>query len=300
MIILLLAIIGSTVYFLLRSQMAPSTQTPHATATPNLVATSRSASSTAQQQKNATSTVTGAGTAMAKAQANATATANAKNAASSAHANATATARANATATADANAKATPGVIQTAVAGNAVYQDALNNATNGDTQAAQWDSSANCVFQQDGYHIVGMGGQPFQLCHEAAKSFNDLTVQANISIQQGSSGGVLFRITGVGGYLFDVDTTGRYRISRSSNFATGGITALQDWTNNSAIKTGTQENTLQLIAKGGQLLFYANGTFLKSMNDGTFSAGTIGFAAGASSNGGMVNVVCSNLSVYGA
>ncbi len=308
-IILLLLIIGSTVYFLLRSQLAaPAAQTPRPTATPNLVATSQSASSTVQQQKNATSTVTAGGTATARAQANATATASAKNAASTAHANATATARANATATANANATATPGVIQTAVAGTAVYQDELNNASNGDTVAAQWDSSTgtppvpNCMFQSDGYHVVGTvgQGQAFQICHEAAKSFNDLTVQVNISIQQGSAGGVLFRLNGNGGYLFEVDNTGRYSIVKSSDFSNGNTTALQDWTNSSAVKTGTQENTLQLIAKGNMLLFYVNGTFLKSVSDSTFSGGSIGFAASASGTGGAVNIACSNLSVYGA
>jgi eukaryotic-like serine/threonine-protein kinase len=309
-IILLLAIIGSTAYFLLRSQLGTSSvQTPTPTAAPNLAATAQSASATAQQQKNATSTVTsiGTATAKAKAQTNATATANARNAANTAHANATATAKAqaNATATANANATATPGVIQTAVAGNPVYQDALNNANNGATQGAQWDSSTgtppvqNCVFQADGYHVIGTIGQAFQICHEAAKAFNDFAVQVNISIQQGSAGGVLFRLNGNGGYLFEVDATGRYSVVKSTDFTSGNMTALQDWTNSSAVKTGTQENQLQLIAKGGTLLFYVNGTFLKAITDTTFSSGVIGFAASAGNNGGAVNVVCSNLNIYG-
>ncbi len=147
---------------------------------------------------------------------------------------------------------------------------------------------------------MGTVGQAFQICHEAAKSFNDLTVQVNISIQRGNAGGVLFRLNGNGGYLFEVDNTGRYSIVKSSDFTNGNTTALQDWTSATAVKTGTQENTLQLIAKGNMLLFYVNGTFLKSVSDSTFSGGTIGFAASASSTGGAVDVVCSNLSVYGA
>src|SRR5205823_6250543 len=53
--------------------------------------------------------------------------------------NLTANAQATTATTAQAKASATAGVIQTATAGQPIYQDALNDPNNSTTQAAQWD-----------------------------------------------------------------------------------------------------------------------------------------------------------------
>ncbi|GCE17594.1 serine/threonine-protein kinase [Dictyobacter kobayashii] len=266
--------------------------TPEPTATPNLQSTSQAATSTAVQQANGSATAVAQAT--ATVQAKATVTANEKK-------QATATAQAQVTATAQAKASATAGVIQTATAANPLYTDALNNKDNADTQAAQWDSDlTTCSFQGDGYHVNADQLNTFAKCHEAGKQFQNFAVQVDMSIQSGHSGGLFFRMN-VGplqGYLFEVDNKGNYKISVSKNYDLGSMTVLRDWAASSALKTGTDKNRLQVIARGGTLLFYINGVYQPDpIQDTTFNGGDIGFLA-AWDKGDKTSVVYSNLSVY--
>ena len=217
-----------------------------------------------------------------------------------AHANATAAAIAAATATVQAQATATAGVIQTATSGKPAYQDALNNANNPNTKAAHWDQDNNCTFQSDGYHVLE--GNSVHGCKESANTYQNMAITVDMRILSGHSGGIFFRVTtdvfnNYSGYLFEVDSTGRYKISRSQDF-TLDFHPLQDWTASSALKKGTQAtNTLQVIAQASGLSFYANGVFLVRLTDTTFTAaGVVAFLA--SSAGTSTEVVYSNLKIY--
>ena len=55
-------------------------------------------------------------------------------------------------------------------------------------------------------------------------------------------------------------------------------------------------NTLQVIARGSNLYFYANGAFLVQLTDINYTTGDIAFLA--ASDGIATEVVYSNLSVY--
>ena len=232
---------------------------------------------------------------------NLTATAQAAIAATAtAHANATATAIAAATATVQAQASATAGVIQTATAGTPSYQDALNNANNSNTKAAKWDQDSNCAFQSDGYHAIE--GSGLHGCKESANTYKNMAITVDMRILSGHSGGLFFRVNtdifnNYSGYLFEIDSTGRYKISSSSNY-TFNVATLQDWKTSSALKQGNSAtNTLQVIAKGSNLSFYANGVFLVKLTDTSFtSAGVVAFLT--SSAGTQTEVVYSNLKIY--
>ncbi|HEX6481773.1 MAG TPA: serine/threonine-protein kinase [Ktedonobacteraceae bacterium] len=215
-----------------------------------------------------------------------------------AHANATAAAIAAATATVQAQASATAGVIQTATSGKAAYQDALNNPNNPNTKAAQWDQDSHCTFQSDGYHVLESNG--LHGCKESANTYQNMAITFDMRILSGHSGGLFFRanagiLNDYSGYLFEVDGTGRYKISSSQtlNFAT-----LQNWTASTALKKGNSAtNTLQVIARGSSLSFYANGAFLVKLTDTTISAaGVVAFFA--SSAGTPTEVLYSNLKIY--
>lgn len=213
---------------------------------------------------------------------------------------ATATAIAAATATVQAQASATAGVIRTATAGTPSYQDALNNANNSNTKAANWDQDSNCAFQSDGYHAIE--GSGLHGCKESANTYKNMAITVDMRILSGHSGGLFFRVNtdifnNYSGYLFEIDSTGRYKISSSSNY-TFNVATLQDWTASSALKQGNAvTNTLQVIAKGSSLSFYANGVFLVKLTDTSFtSAGVVAFLA--SSTGTPTEVVYSNLKIY--
>jgi hypothetical protein len=240
---------------------APVVQSPtiHPTATPNLTATALAAQA-------------------------ATATAQAQQ---------TATAIAGVTATAEAHASATAGVIQTATSGKPAYQDALNNAND----PANWDQNSQCVFASDGYHVKESSS--LHGCKESAYTYQNAAITVDVRILSGQSGGLFFRInTDVFneyyGYLFEIDSAGKYRISVSGNYSRGS-TPLQGWTTASALKQG--RNTLQVIAQDSNLMFYANGVFLVQLKDTTYNtSGVVAFLA--TSNGKPADVVYSNLNVY--
>jgi hypothetical protein len=278
------------------------------TAAPDLTATALAAAAAtataqgkAQNQATATAQAAASATAQAQAQNQATATAQATlTATAQAQAQATATVIAGVTATAQAQAQATAGVVQTTTAGSPAYQDLLTDSTQSNTVAANWDQDDHCAFMSDGYHVsenlslVNLHG-----CRESAYTYSDLAVSVDVKILNGHSGGLFFRVSTdplnnyTGGYLFEIDSQGNYRISSFN----GGAQPLHDWTSSSALKQGnTVTNTLLAIAQGSKLLFYANGVFLTEVDDSTYTSGVIAFLATTTDTN--ADVVYTNVKVY--
>jgi eukaryotic-like serine/threonine-protein kinase len=289
----LVLIAGSVGLFFVNMARQPANAQPAITATAqaNLTATSESATLNAQMTGTA---LANAATATTQAQINATATAISATATATAQETATAIAGMTATAGTQASATATP------FAGTPVYQDALNNPTDTNTVAENWDQNSNCYFAADGYHVIESSN--LHGCKESANSYPNAAITVDVRIVSGQSGGLFFRITTdiinrYAGYLFEIDSAGRYRISMSGNYSSGS-NPLQDWTTTSALKQGNSvTNTLQVIAQGSSLLFYANGMFLVQEPGQTYSSGAIAFCA-TSDGTTTADVVYSNLKVF--
>jgi len=291
-LIVLLAVAGPIVYVLLGNSLSGSgktagtvvggqTQTattgsksPTTTATPNQTATAQAFANATQQTKNVT-----------------------------------ATAIAGVTVTVQARASATAGVIQTATTGTPLYQDPMNNVDNPQTQQEQWQSDSHCGFKAGDYQIT-KGTSFFNLgqiqgCLENGNKYDNMALSVDMTIVSGHSGGIFFRVSpktlgAYAGYLFEVDSIGRYKLSKSSNFSTGtGNAILQDWTPSSVIKVGAK-NTLQFIASGNTFSLYANGVFLTTVtdNDNTFTYGYIALLASTATDGGDATIVYSNMNIY--
>jgi eukaryotic-like serine/threonine-protein kinase len=296
----LLLIAGSVGLFFVNMARQPANAQPGTTATAqaNLTATSDSATAKAQM----TGTALANATATAQAPINATATAQAQiNATATAQAQETATAIVGMTATAEAQASATAGPLETATAGTPVYQDALNNANNPNTVAENWDQNSNCYFAADGYHVIE--GSHLHGCKESVFNYQNAAITVDVQILSGQTGGLFFHIgTNIfneyAGYLFEIDSAGRYRISASDNYSRSSATLLKDWTTSPALRKGNSvTNTLQVIAQGSNLSFYANGVFLVQLTDTTYTSGVVAFLA--TSNGTTTaDVVYSNLKVF--
>jgi serine/threonine protein kinase len=291
----LLAVISPIVYFFARGTFAgPGFASTTSSTTKSSAAPSQATGLMATQQaQNAAATVT----------INSTATAQAVSASATQQAqNASATAVVGATATAQVQASATAGVIQTAVATNPTYIDALTNKDDPNTQHAQWDQKANCVFQTDGYHVSTGLLSVLSGCRESGNQFQNFAAQVDVTINKGASGGIFFRMNtntfgAYKGYLFEVNANGQYRISRSKNFSTSNSAILRNWTDTPTLKNGAK-NTLQVIARDATLSFYINAVFLgPSIQDQTFAGGRIAFLATAD-KGNQADVVYSNLSVF--
>lgn len=282
----LLLLMSAALFFITQtnsnSSGLPATAT-HSQKTP-VVGTSPTATPTATPNLTATAQAIAVATATARVQA-------------------TATAIAHVTATAQAEARATAGVIQTATAGKPSYQDALNDATNADTQAAQWDNNSQCTFQSDGYHDKeGVNLVNFHGCLETGKSYKNATISVDMKINSGHSGGLFFRVNTdllnrYAGYLFEVDSKGNYKISNMS-YTTANALPGHNWTPSASLKQGNAvKNTLLVIVRGDTFLFYANGAFLTQVTDSTYSAeGDIAFLATTSDT--PADIVYSNLNVY--
>ncbi|HKX83454.1 MAG TPA: hypothetical protein VJL58_04465, partial [Pyrinomonadaceae bacterium] len=79
------------------------------------------------------------------------------------------------------------------------------------------------------------------------------------------------------GFLIDTKRT-RYRIVQHSPSEERTI---KPWTTSSAIKDGSQDNTLEVRDKSGELEFYVNGTMVTSFkNTGGPKSGVPGIYAG--------------------
>jgi len=322
--LVLLLIAGSIGLFFVNMARQNANAQANATATSQanstLIASTATSSAqdatTAKAQVNATATaqVQESATAITQAEANATATAQTQaNATATAQAYASATAQAQAretaiviagmTATAEAQARATAGVLQTATSGQPGYQDALNDATNADTVAAKWDQDTKCIFAPDGYHEKE--DTNWHMCEEATNTYQNVAITVNVRILSGLTGGLLFRVSkdAIGeysGYLFEINSIGQYRIAFFSQHLTVlSFTYLKNWTTSPALQQGSAaSNTLQVIARGVTLLFYANGVFLvPPETDSTYSSGDIAFYA-TSDGQTTADVVYSNLNVF--
>jgi serine/threonine protein kinase len=222
---------------------------------------------------------------------------------------ATATTVVGATATVQVQASATAGVIQTATTGNPAYNDVLNDPNNTATQTAKWEQSASCTFQADGYHVTAanlLGSAQLKGCMETGNTYSNAAITVDITIISGHTGGVFFRANTVSllqaysGYLFEIDSQGNYKISRSNNFSTGeGNVPLQSGIVRAGFKAGNNvKNTMQILMQGTSLSFYINGVFLVTLQDTTFTSGTIALLATSSAGNAAANVAYSNLRVF--
>jgi len=291
-LVVLLAVIGPIVYVLLGNSLPRVGKTAGAGAggqTQTVTTGGSSHTTTATPNQTATAQVITNATQQAK--------------------NGTATAIAGATVTVQAHASATAGVIQTATAGTPLYQDPLNNVDNSQTQQEQWQADSHCTFTAGGYQIT-KGTSFFNLgqiqgCLESGTRYGDMALSVDMTIVSGHSGGIFFRVSpktlgAYAGYLFEVDSTGRYKLSKSSNFSTGtGNAILQDWTPSSAIKVGAK-NTLQFIASGNTFSLYANGVFLTTVsdNDNSFTYGYVALLASTATGGGDAKIIYNNMDIY--
>jgi len=273
--------------------LATSQARQHRTATALSVANALAT----QQAQSATATAQAIAMASATAQANATATQLALDTTATAQAIATGIAQAT------AQAMATATVIQSATAGQPIYSDPFNNPHD-PRQRAGWNITDNtCSFLSDGYHVTTTNS--LQGCYQSAQQFQNFAAKVDLEIVRGHSGGLLFRANSLNiysGYLFEVDSNGQYQLSRSTDFSTGSMTILQDWTASSALNKGFHvKNTLEVIAQGSNLKFYANGTFLTALQDTTFPhAAYLGLLGNIDAQNPTADVVYTNLSVYQA
>lgn len=273
------------------------------------------ATATAQAQAGINATNTAQASAVAGAANDATATAIAqKNAAANAtatavaQANAQATVAANATATAvaQANANATATAIANAnpYGGTLTFSDPLADNTHGwcrNISNTEWNFNGGVL------HIIDTGatGPSYVPCipQGTTLDFSNFAYQVQMKVLKGFGGGILFRSDSNVSqyYYFLVGTDGSYSLNLSNG---SGPDQTIKSASSPAINTGVnQTNLVAVVAQGSTLKLYVNQQFITSVDDGSYTQGTIGLFAYDSGHPNNeanppVEVVFSNVKVW--
>ena len=199
--------------------------------------------------------------------------------------------QATATASAQAQATATAAVAVTATSGTPILTDSLSSNTNG-----RWTEEATtCAFTDETYHILVKQTDFLQLCESTTLTYDNATLQVDVSLLSGNDAGLIFRVNGDKFYDFEINNKGEFFFRRHDAGAGGAYTYLINNTQSSAIAPGTGKNTLLVIANGNDFKLYINGVLAGEAQDGTYTSGQIGFVTGtfnptASGEGSFANL----------
>ncbi len=200
------------------------------------------------------------------------------------NADATATAQANITATAHANATATFNANATATAIASTYpfsnNQVINDPLSDNNKGYNWQTGTFCQFTGNAFHVSDNQTNTFSTCFGTNTNFSNFTFEAEMVINKGDGGGLIFR--------GNVNTNQLYRVTfyTSGNY---GVYVYVDNTGSNArilkydtLPSGvdlTNTNTVSVVARGSTLTIYLNQTMLTSISDSTYAKGQIGFSA---------------------
>jgi hypothetical protein len=232
------------------------------------------------------------------AQANNQATANTM-ATTQALVNATATSQASATAAASATTTALQAMLSQVTSGNPTLNDPLSapSSNNWDQLSASNSTQmGSCAYSGGAYHSSMPTKGYFQPCYAQAPTFSNFAYQVQMNINQGDSGGILFRADTANSkfYLFRVSQNGAYDLFvYIDNQGTHAKSLLNSST--TLFKQG-QSNTITVIARGGSIYFYINGQYLDGVSNGVLASGKIGVFGDSNTN--PTNVAFSNAEVW--
>ncbi len=134
-----------------------------------------------------------------------------------------------------------------------------------------------------------------QLCESTTLTYDNATLQVDVSLLSGNDAGLIFRVSGDKFYDFEINNKGEFFFRRHDAGAGGAYTYLINNTQSSAIAPGTGKNTLLVIANGNDFKLYINGVLAGEAQDGTYTSGQIGFVTGtfnptASGEGSFANL----------
>ncbi|HLZ57869.1 MAG TPA: hypothetical protein VKR06_13085 [Ktedonosporobacter sp.] len=175
--------------------------------------------------------------------------------------------------------------------GTLVFYDPLSD----NTQKHSWTETPGCTFTGGTYHVSSPQNSVNYCLAGSAFTFKNFTYEAQITILNGDTGGIIFRFDSTNNtyYNFNIDTKGGYTLSYvSSSFP---ITILNG--TSKAIKTVTgSSNMLAVVARGRNLDLYVNNQHVAGVNDSLAKGGQIGVAAG--STGNTTEVACADAKVW--
>lgn len=178
-----------------------------------------------------------------------------------------------------------------------IFTDSLQLQT-----ANQWlpaNTTGTCDLQEDGLHTFSSDGSTAVLCMAEATNFTNAAFQAQVSIVQGDTAGLIFRADSLAQkqYLLGITSSGVYMVALANepsdlqvHVIAGGIS--------SVINRGLNSpNQLTIIARNSTFYIYINHQFVSQVNDATYSFGAIGLFS-ADSDGNPTEAVFNNVRLW--
>lgn len=181
---------------------------------------------------------------------------------------------------------------------------ALNDPLSGNSNGyfwSEWSNSAGgCGFSERAYHVSRSqisGSQIYgSFCTASATNFSNFAYQVQMTITQGDTGGIVFRVDETKGtyYLFRIGSDGSYALDIYNN--NNYVNTLKSGPS-STINIGLNQSILvAVVANGSNIDLYVNNTNIDNVSDGTYSQGEIGVTA--VSFGNPTEAVFSNAKVW--
>ncbi len=147
---------------------------------------------------------------------------------------------------------------------------ALNDPLSDNTKGYGWYENTNCVFTEGSYHASGY-------CAAASTNYSNFTFQVQMTIIQGSYGGIMFRIDNAKSnyYYFRLGRYGSYvfysYVNRVTRTTSGSTSFFHRDLN--------QTNLIAVVARGNKLDLYVNLQYIMSVNDSNLTHGEIAVVA---------------------
>ncbi len=148
---------------------------------------------------------------------------------------------------------------------------------------SNWDiyptqDGGGCAFTDSMYHVSMHTHGYYTQCMAHKSHVTNFALDVDMTILKGSTGGVLFRSNSGDNNFYN------FRIANDGSYALlitkGNKNSTLLYDKSSAIKTGVKQiNRITIIAQGANIYLYINAQFVGSVNDTTYSAGSIGFIA---------------------
>jgi len=164
--------------------------------------------------------------------------------------------------------------------GKLVLYDPLSQVSNWDNRS---DSSfgGSCQFTRGSYHVSESQSPHTFHCIAPDSTFSNFAFEVQMKITKGDCGGITFRESQVGMYIYVVCQDGNYYLYRSTPSNIEGLRG----NDSSAIHKGLDpSNIIAIVANGSTLDLYVNNQKVDSVHDNTSSDGTIGLIAANFSN----------------
>ncbi|HEU5377865.1 MAG TPA: toll/interleukin-1 receptor domain-containing protein [Ktedonobacteraceae bacterium] len=160
-------------------------------------------------------------------------------------------------------------------------------------------SGGTCQFSDGAFHAKEIYSDSTFFCD--GPSFRDFAVEVQMTIAQGDCGGIAFRRSALvhSYYQFDVCGDGYYGLQDVSsdhyNTIMDNSTSISNWGNTVNVNHSL---LVAVVARGGILTLFVNHQQIGSVQDNSYSQGTLAFTAEVKNSSTQTEVIYKNVTVW--